>query len=163
MRLSTFGKPRVIACAEDYPRHIGLPRGCLDPAVSLLESIGIRVELEDERFAGKSLEVDFHGSLRPDQETAAVAMLNEDIGLLSAATAFGKTVVAAWIIAQRKVNTLVLVHRRHLMEQWRERVASFLDMPINSIGQVGGGRRKITGEIDVAVIQSLVAPQGGSR
>jgi len=155
MRLSTFGKPRVIACAEDYPRHIGLPRGCLDPAVSLLESIGIRVELEDERFAGKSLEVDFHGSLRPDQETAAVAMLNEDIGLLSAATAFGKTVVAAWIIAQRKVNTLVLVHRRHLMEQWRERVASFLDMPINSIGQVGGGRRKITGEIDVAVIQSL--------
>ena len=155
MRLSTFGKPRVIACAEDYPRHIGLPRGCLATALSLLESLGIRVELKDERFDGKPLEVSFHGRLRADQEAAAQAMLKEDTGLLSAATAFGKTVVAAWVIAQRQVNTLILVHRRHLMEQWRERLASFLDIPLNKIGQVGGGQRKVTGEIDVAVIQSL--------
>jgi len=155
MRLSTFGKPRVIACAEDYPRHIGLPRGCLDSAMLLLEDLGIRVEVVDERFVGKTIDVNFHGRLRADQSAAAQAMLRDDTGLLCAATAFGKTVVAAWVIAQRKVNTLIMVHRRQLMEQWRERLANFLDTPLNKIGQVGGGQRKVTGEIDVAVIQSL--------
>ena len=83
------------------------------------------------------------------------ALLLHDTGLLCAPTAFGKTVVAAMIIAQRKANTLVLVHRRHLMEQWRERLAAFLNLPMASIGQIGGGQRKQTGQIDVAVIQSL--------
>jgi hypothetical protein len=155
MRLSTYGRPRVIACAEDYPRHIGLPRGCLDSVLSLLGDLGIRVDLADERSVGESIDVHFHGRLRADQETAAQVMLGEDTGLLCAATAFGKTVVAAWIIAQRKVNTLILVHRRHLTEQWRERLVHFLDIPPKKIGQIGGGRRKITGKIDVAVIQSL--------
>lgn len=155
MRLSTYGKPRVIACAEDYARHTGLPRGCLDSVMSLLEGLGIRVDLVDERFDGTSIDVDFHGGLRADQHAAARAMLGEDTGLLCAATAFGKTVVAAWVMAQRKVNTLILVHRRQLMEQWRERLAGFLDIPLKTIGQIGGGRRKVTGEIDVAVIQSL--------
>jgi len=155
MRLSTFGKPRVIACAEDYPRHIGLPRGCLTNVLSLMNENEISVKVIDERFVGNAIQADFHGSLRGEQKGAARAMLDEDTGILSAATAFGKTVVASWIIAQRKVNTLVLVHRRNLMEQWCERLASFLDLPKSAIGQVGGGRRKITGEIDVAVLQSL--------
>jgi superfamily II DNA or RNA helicase len=74
---------------------------------------------------------------------------------LCATTAFGKTVIAAWLIAERKVNTLVLVHRRQLLDQWRERLAAFLNLPIKSIGQIGGGRRRASGMIDVAVIQSL--------
>ena len=76
--------------------------------------------------------------------------------MLSATTAFGKTVVAAWLIAHRKVNTLVLVHRRQLLDQWIERLAAFLDLPAKSIGRIGGGRHKPTALIDVAVIQSLV-------
>jgi superfamily II DNA or RNA helicase len=155
MRLSAFGKPRVIACAEDYPRHIGLPRGCLDNVLSLMNENEVSVKVIDERFAGNAIQADFHGSLRDEQKGAARTMLDKDTGILSAATAFGKTVVASWIIAQRKVNTLVLVHRRNLMEQWCERLACFLDLPKAAIGQVGGGRRKITGEIDVAVLQSL--------
>lgn len=155
MRLSTYGKPRVIACAEDYARHTGLPRGCLDSVISLLEELGIRVDLVDERCDGTSIDVDFRGELRTDQHAAARAMLGEDTGLLCAATAFGKTVVAAWVMAQRKVNTLILVHRRQLMEQWCERLAGFLEIPLKKIGQIGGGRRKVTGEIDIAVIQSL--------
>jgi superfamily II DNA or RNA helicase len=75
--------------------------------------------------------------------------------VLSSGTAFGKTVVAAWVIAARKTNTLVLVHRRQLLDQWRERLSIFLNLPLKSIGQIGAGRRKSTGKIDVAVIQSL--------
>ena len=79
-----------------------------------------------------------------------------DTGVLAATTAFGKTVVAAWLIAQRGVNTLVLVHRRQLLDQWVERLSAFLDLPPAAIGRIGGGRNKPTGRIDVAVIQSLV-------
>jgi superfamily II DNA or RNA helicase len=83
-------------------------------------------------------------------------MLAHETGVLAATTAFGKTVVAASLLASRGVNTLVLVHRRQLMDQWVERLATFLDVPAKSIGRIGGGRRKPTGMIDVAVIQNVV-------
>jgi len=155
MRLSIFDKPRVIRCAEEFPRHLGLPRGCLQDVIELLQSHQVKVDLDDERFNGLPLNVSFHGELRPEQQKAADALLVHDIGILSATTAFGKTVVAAWMIAARKVNTLVLVHRRQLLDQWRERLSVFLNRPIKSIGQIGGGRKKPTNLIDVAVIQSL--------
>ena len=156
MRLPTYGKPRIIACAEDYPQHIGLPRGCLEEVRELLSDLKIRSLVRDERCKGKPLDVSFRGILRPDQQLAANAMAGHDTGVLSASTAFGKTVIGAWLIAQRGVNTLVLVHRRHLLEQWVERLSTFLGLPVKAIGRIGGGRKKPTGSLDVAVIQSLV-------
>ena len=146
MRLSTFGKPRVIHCAEDGPKHLALPRGCLAEAQDLLTSLGIEAALRDERFGGTPLDVRFHGELRPEQQLAADAMAAHDIGVLAATTAFGKTVLAAWLIARRGVNTLVLVHRQQLLEQWVERLASFLEVPAKSIGRLGGGRKTLTGQ-----------------
>jgi len=156
MRLPTFGKPRIICCAEEHPRHIAIPRGCLEDVQSLLADLRIDLEIRDERFPGKPLDVGFHGELRPAQLTAARKMLGHDTGVLAATTAFGKTVVAAWLIARRGVNTLVLVHRRQLLDQWVERLSTFLNLPVREIGRIGGGRRKATGKIDVAIIQSLV-------
>lgn len=155
MRLPTFGKPRIIACAEDHPRHIGLPRGCLDEVEELLSDLKIKTQVRDERHPGTPLKVRFQGSLHSDQEAAAKAMLTHDTGVLSATTAFGKTVVAAWLIAERGTNTLVLVHRRQLLEQWLQRLAVFLDLPAKAIGRIGGGRKKPTGKLDVGLIQSL--------
>ncbi|APR05405.1 DEAD/DEAH box helicase [Thauera chlorobenzoica] len=156
MRLSTYGKPRVIACAEDHPHHIGLPRGCLDDVCATLTDLRIRIAMRDERHAGRPLQVRFEGELRPEQETAAEALLAHDTGVLAATTAFGKTVVAAWLIARRSVNTLVLVHRRQLLDQWIERLSTFLGVPAKAIGRIGGGRSRPNGQIDVAIIQSLV-------
>lgn len=156
MRLSTYDKPRIIDCAEDHPKHIALPRGCLSEAEKLIEALGIKVVLRDERFGGILLKVSFLGSLRPEQKLAAEAMLAHDIGVLAATTAFGKTVVAAWLVAQRGTNTLVVVHRQQLLEQWVERLSTFLDVPASAIGGLGGGRRKLTGTLDVALVQSLV-------
>jgi superfamily II DNA or RNA helicase/very-short-patch-repair endonuclease len=155
MRLSTYNKPRVIGCAEDLPHHIGLPRGCLDDVRKTLTDLGIRMTVRDERRDGSQLEVKFQGELRREQKAAADAMLRHEVGVLAATTAFGKTVVAAWLIAQRGVNTLVLVHRRQLLDQWVERLSTFLDIPAKSIGRIGGGRNRPTGRIDVAIIQSL--------
>ncbi|MBS0204874.1 MAG: DEAD/DEAH box helicase family protein [Planctomycetes bacterium] len=155
MRLPTYGTPRIVACAEAFPQQIGLPRGCLGDVLSLLSELNVEVSVRDERQCGVPLAVDFQGCLHSDQETAAKAMLPHDLGVLSATTAFGKTVVATWLIAQRRVNTLVLIHRRQLLEQWVQRLATFLNLPPNSIGQIGGGRKKATGRLDVALIQSL--------
>ena len=156
MRLPTYGKPRVISCAEDHAHHIALPRGCLEDVWTLLSDLRIDADLRDERYAGKSLDAAFQGELQPEQEIAARAMLAHDTGVLSATTAFGKTVVAAWLIAERGVNTLVLVHRRQLLEQWVERLSAFLGLATKAIGRIGGGRKKPTGSLDVAIIQSLV-------
>jgi superfamily II DNA or RNA helicase/very-short-patch-repair endonuclease len=156
MRLSTYNKPRVIGCAEDLPHHIGLPRGCLDDLRKTLTDLDVRMAVRDERRDGSQLDVKFQGELRREQKAAADAMLPHEVGVLAATTAFGKTVVAAWLIAQRGVNTLVLVHRRQLLDQWVERLSTFLDMPAKSIGRIGGGRNRPTGRIDVAIIQSLV-------
>ena len=156
MRLPTYEKPRIIACAEDHLDHLALPRGCLDDVQNLLDDLHVKIVVHDRRFAGTPLNVTFRGQLRPEQEVAAQAMLLHDTGVLSATTAFGKTVIAAWLIAQRGVNTLVLVHRRQLLEQWVERLATFLDLPPKAIGRIGDGRRKPSSMLDVAVIQSLV-------
>lgn len=156
MRLPAYGIPRVMACAEDYPQHIALPRGCLDEATALLSALKVRTTVRDERCPGVALAVSFHGELRPEQQSAALALAAHDTGVLAATTAFGKTVIAAWLIAQRGVNTLVVVHRRQLQEQWVERLSSFLGMPAKAIGRIGGGRKGATGGLDVAVIQSLV-------
>lgn len=156
MRLPTYDKPRVIGCGEDLPAHLGLPRGCLEEVLALLSALKITPVIRDERVAGEPLELQFVGTLRPDQELAAAAMLAHDTGVLAATTAFGKTVLAAWLIAARGVNTLVLVHRQQLLEQWVERLSSFLGLPAKEIGRLGGGDKKLSGRIDVALIQSLV-------
>lgn len=155
MRLSTFGKPRVIRCGEELGRHIGLPRGCFIEAVQLLKSHGVIARVQDERFGGRTLDVRFHGELRTEQIAAAEALLAHDDGVLAATTAFGKTVIAAHCIARRGVNTLVLVHRRQLLDQWRERLAFFLGIDVKEIGVIAGGKKSPTGNVDIALLQSL--------
>ena len=156
MRMSTFDKPRIIACAEDFPNYIGLPRGCIDDVLALLKSLGIQVKVEDKRYQGTFIETNFIGKLTAEQQKAVDAMLAYDTGVLAATTAFGKTVIGAYITASRKTNTLILVHRRQLLEQWVTRLQTFLDIPSHQIGTIGGGKRKPTEIIDVALIQSLV-------
>ncbi|WP_244514732.1 TOTE conflict system archaeo-eukaryotic primase domain-containing protein [Ensifer sp. LCM 4579] len=158
MRLPTFGKPRVVSCAELHPRHIALPRGCLDEGIDLINSHGAVAILEDRRETGMALppDVSFQGELRRPQAKAFDALVAHDNGVLAATTAFGKTVVAAALIAHRARNTLILVHRRELLDQWVARLSSFLNIDPKQIGIIGGGKRKPTGVIDVALIQSLV-------
>jgi superfamily II DNA or RNA helicase len=156
MRLSTFGKPRVISCAELFTKHIALPRGCLDAVIDLLVANGIRPRLRDERRNGMPIGARFLGTLTADQHSAADALMSHDTGVLAATTAFGKTVIACKLIAERGTNTLILVHRQQLLDQWVARLRTFLDVDGAHIGVIRGGKKKPTGCIDVATIQSLV-------
>lgn len=155
LRLSTARTPRVIGCAEDLPRHLALPRGCLAPLSDLVHSLDIDLDVSDERCSGELLDLEFHGELDPGQQTASDRVLPHDIGIMVAPPGSGKTVVGIHLIAQRSRSTLVLVHRTPLLEQWRQQISSFLGIPIREIGAVGAGKRRVTGRIDVAMIQSL--------
>ena len=155
MRLSTWNKPRIISCHEDFPKHIGLPRGCLEEVTLLLDSLSITSEIVDEREQGIKLSLKFQGKLHTEQKKSLKSLLPFDNGILSAATAFGKTVVGVAILAQRNVNTLILVHRKPIMDQWIAALKKFLDIDQKSIGHIGGGKWEPTGIIDVAMIQSL--------
>ena len=156
MRLPTFGKTRVISCAELFAKHIALPRGCFDAVLDLLAANGIRPELRDERYGGTPLGTQFLGTLTSEQKAAADALMAHDTGVLTATTAFGKTVVGCWLVAERNTNTLVLVHRQALLDQWVARLGAFLNIDADHIGVIRGGKKRPTGVIDVATIQSLV-------
>ena len=161
MRFSVWDKPRIIGCAENYPKYIALPRGCLDEVNRLLQENGVQTHQTDERFSGTPINYNFNGTLRNDQQQAVDAMLAKETGVLCAPTAFGKTVTAAAIIAARRVNTLIIVNRTDLLQQWMAQLHLFLELDSadpdsTTIGQFGGGRRNPPLKIDVAVMQSLV-------
>ncbi len=156
LRFSTHATPRVLTCAEESEAYIGLPRGCQDELHQLIRDWGSTPVLVDERVAGNPIDLTFHGELTPVQERGAAAMLACETGMLVAPPGVGKTVLGAYLIAQRKVSTLVLVHRKPLLDQWVEQLSVFLGLPKKSIGVLGGGKRRPTGQVDVAMLQSLV-------
>lgn len=155
MRMPVFNVSRIIHSAELFPEHIALPRGCLEDLLSLLTDLGVEVTMQEERFFGEPIRAKFSGKLTPDQIKVAESLLKHDMGVLAATTGFGKTVIGAYMIAARKCNTLILVHRSQLKDQWIDRLKTFLKIPSNHIGYIGGGKRRPSGKIDIALIQSL--------
>ena len=154
-RLSTAMTPRVIACAEDHTNHVSLPRGCLDELRKLLGQYGISISLDDIRITGEPINAEFKGKLNDTQKEAAKYILSHDTGVFVAPPGTGKTVLATYLVAARGCSTLILVHRQPLLEQWRTQLGLFLNLDSKNIGMIGGGKRKITGSVDVAMIQSL--------
>ena len=155
MRLSTFITPRIICCAEILEGYLSLPRGCFEDICSVMEEYGIKINIKDERISGKKTKFKFQGILTKEQRCVSRKILTSDVGVLVAPPGMGKTVLAIHTIAKRKTNTLVLVHRRPLMEQWRMQLLSYLNLDKKEIGQIGAGKNKSNGIIDVAMIQSL--------
>jgi len=162
-RRSTWDTPMFVDLARNHPQHVGLPRGCLESARELALSTceaadrpDVDIVIDDKRYAGSPIDVEFHGQLRKDQRTALEAMLAHDTGVLVAPPGFGKTVTAAALIAARDTNTLVLVHRKDLLRQWRTRLSTFLGLNHEDVGVLGGGlKARRTGRIDVVVVQAL--------
>lgn len=174
MRLSTYGHPPIISCADETKDYLCLPRGCEMDLFTALEQFDIDVHIIDKTCGGEKIDVAFNGHLRDEQSLALEQLLHHDIGILSGTTAFGKTVVAIKLIAERKVNTLILVNKVGLLKQWQERLSDFLivnemlpKMAITArrkrgrkkktsiIGQLGAGKKALSGIVDIALMQSL--------
>ena len=156
MRLSTHNTPRVIACFEELPDHVALPRGCRDALQSLMDEYGIALHLDDKRQVGTNTAFTFQGTLTGIQQQSVDALMRHEIGIFVAPPGTGKTVVGAWLAAARNCSTLVIVHRKPLLDQWVAQLSRFLDLPPKAIGTIGSGKSKATGVLDVAMMQSLV-------
>jgi superfamily II DNA or RNA helicase len=157
LRLSTHQTPRLIRCYEEDLTHLHLPRGLLHQLEDAIATAGSELVTNDRRPTHTRLPLEFRGELTPLQASAAAAMLAHDDGVLVAPPGTGKTVIACALIAERTLPTLVLAHPKPLLEQWRAQLATLLDLSSKQIGQRGGGRRKLTGGVDLAMIQSLKA------
>lgn len=171
MGLSVKGVSRIIPCFSEDEAYIGLPRGKREQLLQLTEQAGIAVRYEDIRNAGQSLSVEFTATLYPEQQKAADAMLQHEMGILQAATAFGKTAVGSYLIAARKVNTLVLVHNREIMKNWVDDLNRFLkwNEPLpeyktpsgrvrkrkSHVGRLFAAHDSVSGLVDVAMLPSL--------
>ncbi|RLV57737.1 DEAD/DEAH box helicase [Parashewanella curva] len=161
LRFSTNGIPRFICLAEVDNCYLSLPRGCIDDVLSLFEENNVSIEINDKRRAGSKLnKLTFQGELRKEQAKAVTQLLKHNVGILHAPTAFGKTITAIGIIQKRKVNTLILVHSRQLLIQWKERLQAFLTGA--DIGIIGASKNKPTTEIDIATYQSLIDRKNNS-
>ena len=156
MRLPTYNKPRIIDCTEETTEYLSIPRGCEEELLALLENTGAAYHVDDKRNPGVPIAANFNGTLRMEQEIAASALLQHETGVLSATTAFGKTVIASYLISKRKVNTLILVHTSALLDQWKKSLQHFLGTDCE-IGQLGAQKNKLHGKIDIAIMQSLVS------
>lgn len=155
MRLSTFLTPRVICCSEILDSYLCIPRGCLEDVFYLMNEYGIKVDMKDERTQGRKVKFKFYGSLNREQQIASRKILKNEMGVVVAPSGVGKTVLGIYAIAKRKTNTLILIHRKPLMEQWQVQLASFLSIDLKDIGQIGAGKNKANGLLDIAMIQSM--------
>jgi superfamily II DNA or RNA helicase len=152
----TRGMPKVLR----FHRRLGadglvVPRGFIRPVVDMCRQQGIHFCIEDRRRDPAPVDFTFQGELKPFQEKAVADCLAKDFGVLSAPTGSGKTVMALAVVAARRRPTLIVVHTRELQDQWIERIGSFLGLPPERIGRIGGGRVDTGKEITVAMVQTL--------
>ncbi len=147
--------PRIISCFEEGDTYLVLPRGCMDKIKEICKASKVKLILKDKREKGTPTDYKFIGTLDKKQEKAMNQLLLHDIGVLSAATGFGKTVISAKIISELKTNVLIIVNRNNLLEQWKEKLSYFLGISKKEIGQIGGGKENLNGKLDIASFQSL--------
>lgn len=175
MRLSTYNIPRIISCADMEEDYIALPRGCEDAVVTLLKDNQVSYRIEDKTNHGENVTVRFKGELREEQKAAIASLTAHDNGILNATTAFGKTVTAISLIAERKVNTLILVHTKALLNQWKSRLEEFVeidfteeDLPkkrgrkkdFSPFGTLDSKGNSLHERIDIALMQSCLEDSG---
>ncbi len=132
-----------------------MPRGCVEDVLAICKEFEIAYSMKDETVFAERLEAKLKGVLSPQQKEAVEQLSQHDHGVLSATTGFGKTVVGAAMIEKRRVNTLIIVHRKQLLDQWKTSLSSFFHSEESSIGEIGGGKNKRNGSIDIATIQTL--------
>lgn len=169
MRISTYNIPRIICRADFTDEYLAMPRGCEDAIINMLYSLKIDYEIVNNTNHGKPIGVIFKGKERDEQLDAINALMPYSNGVLSATTAFGKTVTAAALIARRKTNTLILVHSKALLMQWHECLSEFLDInfteeeiskkrgrkkAFSPVGCLDSTSNTLHGVIDIALIQS---------
>jgi superfamily II DNA or RNA helicase len=152
LRLSNHATPRFIRCYDEDLEHLYLPRGVTDQAAAIVESAGSQLQITDNRTDPPPIDLTFTGQLRAEQQHAVQKLSAHDLGVLEAPPGAGKTVMACALIARHSVPTLILVDRKPLLDQWRDRLRTHLGV---EPGQIGGGKNHPANTVDVAMLQTV--------
>jgi len=155
LRFSTWNTPRFVRCYGESLDRLLIPRGLRQQAEKIVSEAGSRLEVADACPDPEPMDFAFAATLSKNQSSAFDALIRQDMGVLVAPPGSGKTVIACAVIAHHRVPTLVVVDRQPLVEQWRDRLVEHLGLDQKQIGQLGGGRRKARGVVDIATAQSL--------
>jgi superfamily II DNA or RNA helicase len=155
LRFSTWNTPRFIRCYRETVDQLLLPRGLRDKAARAIADAGSRLEVIDDVEVTESIGTRLLATLTREQQAAAASLGTHDLSTLVAPPGTGKTVIGCALIARHQLPTLVIVDRKPLVEQWRDRLITHLDLSPQDVGQLGGGSSKPTGVVDVAMVQSL--------
>lgn len=153
MRMNVYNIPMIIDCSKEDEQYLKLPRGTYEYLEDLCKTHNVKIIKKDKRYKGKKLGIKFNGELREGQQEVLDKMLKYDNGILCAPTGFGKTVLGCKLIEKRNVNTLILVNKIQLLDQWKERIKEFLN--VEEVGEISSRKKNITNVIDVASIKSL--------
>ncbi len=152
---STWRTDRYFKFIEENENEIIIPRGFAGRLIRYCKQEKIGFEFIDERkklhFATFSVNL----TLRSHQNKAIEATSRKEFGVITAPPGSGKTVIGLKIIAEKRQPALIIVHRKQLLEQWIERIQTFLGIPKNEIGKIGQGKAKVGKNVTVAMIQSL--------
>jgi superfamily II DNA or RNA helicase len=155
LRFSTWNTPRFIRCYRETLDELLLPRGLRDKATRVIADAGSRLDVIDDVEVTVPIDTRLLATLTPEQQAAAASLGEHDLGTLVAPPGSGKTVIGCALIAHHQLPTLVIVDRKPLVEQWRDRLVTHLRLNSRDVGQLGGGRSRPTGVVDVAMVQSL--------
>lgn len=155
LRFSTWNTPRLIRCYGETLDGLLLPRGVRERAASIMAEAGSQLVIYDECSDPAPIGLRLRAELTAEQQHACDVLASHEQGVLVAPPGSGKTVIACGLIAHHDRPALVIVDRKPLVEQWRDRLATHLSLSQGQIGQLHGGRPRATGVIDVAMMQSL--------
>jgi superfamily II DNA or RNA helicase len=147
--------PHLLRYYEQTPSGLIVPRGFFPQLIGMAKRYGERFQVDDRSRVLQEVDFEFHGQLRPFQKKAVKDLLSRDMGTLSAPTGSGKTVIALYMIAQRKQPALIITHTKELLNQWINRIEQFLGIPLTEVGRIGDGERNIGKKITVALVQTL--------
>ena len=152
---NTFGTERYFKLVEETENDIIIPRGFIGKLLRFCREHNIDHEFKDKRVKQAEISWTFNAILRGYQQDAMEVISKKDFGVIVAPPGSGKTIIGLKTAVEKRQPTLIIVHRKQLVEQWSERIQTFLGIPKTEIGLIGQGKSKIGKKITLATIQSL--------
>jgi superfamily II DNA or RNA helicase len=152
---NTFETERYFKFVDETENEVIVPRGFIGKLIRFCQGKNIEYSFNDVRKKLNSVDFQFNAQLREHQQIAIESVAKKDFGVIVAPPGSGKTIIGLKIISDKSQSALIIVHRKQLVEQWIERIETFLGIPKHEIGRIGQGKSKVGKKVTIATIQSL--------
>lgn len=153
---SNWATPRWIYSLRRFEDGIVVPAGLFEEIRCWAEENSISLTIDDRRSFPKKFRLSHDLKLRPEQESALKKVLQHDRCILEAPPGSGKTMVGIAYICKRRMPTLVIVHTKELLQQWKKRIEDHCILKKGDLGIIGDSKWKVGKLITLASQKTLV-------